>query len=73
MEVDAAPSLFEIEQEIKFKEQMRGEGRIEEYRKIMGHSGACSSNDSKVIPEEDIEESLSFSHEAQKDSASQPD
>jgi hypothetical protein len=40
------------------KEAMRDEGRIEEYRNIMGHSGACSSNDSKVIQEEEHEESF---------------
>ena len=42
-EVDAAPSISEIDQEIRLKEEMRAQGRIDEYRNMMGHSGAESS------------------------------
>ena len=39
---------------------MRGQGRIEEYRNVMGHSGADTSNNtnSRIIVEEDCEESV---------------
>ena len=37
---------------------MRAEGRIDEYRSVMGHSGDYSSNqDSNIIKEEENEES----------------
>jgi hypothetical protein len=59
-EVDAAPSISEIDQEIRLKEEMRAQGRIDEYRNMMGHSGAESSqgSDSKnLIQGEESEES----------------
>ena len=39
-EVDAAPSISEIEMEIRLKEEMRAQGRIDEYRNLMYHSDA---------------------------------
>ena len=39
-EVDAAPSISEIDREIRIKEAMRGQGRIEEYHEIMGELSA---------------------------------
>ena len=62
-EVDAAPSISEIDQEIRLKEEMRAQGRIDEYRNLMGHSAGDSSHgsDSVFILDEESQESLGSS------------
>lgn len=63
VEVDAAPSISEIDQEIRLKEEMRAQGRIDEYRNLMGHSAGDSSpgSDSIFILDEESRESLGSS------------